>query len=214
MPGPFPTIAIGVVLAVCASVWLSGCGKEPTPKVNPPRPAKAAPPAVKPPVASAPQADSVATPAPAPAKPPGAPPAQAVPASSTPAVQPAAVEPPPEQVYTYRRGNRRDPFRSIIVASGKQAETTLMHPLQQYAVKDLRLVAVIWGQLGAGAMLQTPDGKGYTVYIGTSVGNRDGVVKQIKQDQIVVKERYTDIFGERKEESVVLDLHLPEEGLK
>lgn len=116
--------------------------------------------------------------------------------------------------YTYVAGNRRDPFRSIIISRGKQNSTDLLHPLQQYAVKDLKLVAVVWGQLGAGAMIQTPDGKGYTVYVGTAVGNRDGVVKQIKPDQIVVKERYTDIFGERKEESVVLDLHLPEEGLK
>jgi type IV pilus assembly protein PilP len=75
-------------------------------------------------------------------------------------------------------------------------------------------VAIVWGQLGASAMLQTPDGKGYTVKVGTAVGNRDGVVSKIKPDQIVVKERYTDIFGERKDESVVLDLHLPEEGLK
>jgi Tfp pilus assembly protein PilP len=124
---------------------------------------------------------------------------------------PAAPQVPP---YTYIAGNRRDPFRSIIISSGKQNATDLLHPLQQYAVKDLRLVAIVWGQLGAGAMIQTPDGKGYTVYIGTAIGNRDGVVKQIKPGQIVVKERYTDIFGERKEESVVLDLHLPEEGLK
>ncbi len=202
MARSFSNVSSGVALVVCAWIWLAGCnGGTPPPPAKPPAPqAKSAPGPAK--------AASV------PVTPPGAPPAQAAPASMTPAVQPATAEPPPEQVYAYRAGHRRDPFRSIIIASGKQAETTLMHPLQQYAVKDLRLVAVIWGQLGAGAMLQTPDGKGYTVYIGTSVGNRDGVVKQIKPDQIVVKERYTDIFGERKEESVVLDLHLPEEGLK
>jgi type IV pilus assembly protein PilP len=114
----------------------------------------------------------------------------------------------------YVAGNRRDPFRSIIVAKGREAAMGLIHPLQQYSVKDLKLVAIVWGQLGASAMLQTPDGKGYTVKVGTAVGNRDGVVSKIKPDQIVVKERYTDIFGERKDESVVLDLHLPEEGLK
>jgi Tfp pilus assembly protein PilP len=141
------------------------------------------------------------------------PPASAVPAAPVAAAPSPSAEPQPPS-YTYVAGNRRDPFRSIIVAKSKQASMDLMHPLQQYAVRDLRLVAVLWGQLGAGAMLQTPDGKGYTVYVGTAVGNRDGVVKQIKPDQIVIKERYTDIFGERKEDSVVLDLHLPEEELK
>lgn len=192
-------MANGVVWMLCAGLWLSGCGPEPTPKVNPPKKPVKAPSA--------------------PAKPAEAPPSQAAPAPGAQAApaagaQTAPAATPQEPVYTYVAGNRRDPFRSIIVSRGKEAETSLMHPLQQYAVKDLKLVAVVWGQLGAGAMLQTPDGKGYTVYVGTAVGNRDGVVRQIKPDQVVVKERYTDIFGERKEESVVLDLHLPEEGLK
>jgi Tfp pilus assembly protein PilP len=177
-------------VAVCAWLWLGGCsgGAPPPPPLKPP---------------TAPKPAAKVTPSPAPVVP-------AAPASieSTPSAEPA----PPS--YTYVAGNRRDPFRSIIVAKSKLASMDLVHPLQQYAVKDLRLVAVLWGQLGAGAMLQTPDGKGYTVYVGTAVGNRDGVVKQIKPDQIVIKERYTDIFGERKEDSVVLNLHLPEEVLK
>jgi type IV pilus assembly protein PilP len=185
-------------VAVCAWLWLGGCGggeqpPAPKPPASPKPAAKAAPPA----------ATKPATPSSA----------QAVPLSQAATAPPPSTELQPPS-YTYVSGNRRDPFRSIIVAKSKQASMNLVHPLQQYAVKDLRLVAVLWGQLGAGAMLQAPDGKGYTVYVGTAVGNRDGVVKQIKPDQIVIKERYTDIFGERKEDSVVLDLHLPEEGLK
>ena len=187
-------------LAVCAGLWLGGCGggaPAPAPKPpGPPKPAAKAAPAV--PV-------KPATPSAVPAVP-------AAPEAAAPS--PPTTAAPQEPTYNYVAGNRRDPFRSIIVSGSKQASTDLLHPLQQYAVKDLKLVAVVWGQLGAGAMLQTPDGKGYTVYVGTAVGNRDGVVKQIKPDQIVIKERYTDIFGERKEESVELDLHLPEEGLK
>jgi hypothetical protein len=187
----------GVMLTVCTWIWLSGCGggdtaptaQSPAP---PTPPAKAAPVEAKPPASSSPQAAQ----------------------GAAPGVQTASADASQEPVYSYRAGNRRDPFRSIIVSGGRRVETSLSNPLQQYAVKDLRLIAIIWGQLGAGAMLETPDGKGYTVYVGTTVGNRDGVVKQIKPDQIVVKERYTDIFGERKEESVVLNLHLPEEGLK
>jgi len=192
-----------VVLAACAVIWTGGCGgSEPAPAS---KPATSAKPAAK----AAPAAAKPAAPPTAAAKP--SLPAPAVPA---PAVEPAPPPAPQEQAYVYRAGNRRDPFRSIIVSRERQAEAGLLHPLQQYAVKDLKLVAVVWGQLGAGAMLETPDGKGYTVYVGTNVGNRDGVVKQIKPDQVVVRERYTDIFGEKKEESVVLNLHLPEEGLK
>jgi len=190
--------------AMLACVWLClpGCGGSSPPPA----------PVPKPPVGTKPPAASKTGPA-APVQPATPASTQAVP----PATDTAAPAPPPAQPappYTYVAGNRRDPFRSIIVAKGKEAAMDLVHPLQQYAVKDLKLVAIVWGQLGASAMLQTPDGKGYTVKIGTAVGNRDGVVSKIKPDQIVIKERYTDIFGERKDESVVLDLHLPEEGLK
>jgi Tfp pilus assembly protein PilP len=185
-------------MAMCASLWLTGCGGGESAPVS------------KPPALPKPAATAAPAPAVNPSQPSPAPAA----GSAEAAAVPAPTEAPQVPTYTYIAGNRRDPFRSIIISKGKQSSTDLLHPLQQYAVKDLRLVAVVWGQLGAGAMIQTPDGKGYTVYVGTAVGNRDGVVKQIKPDQIVVKERYTDIFGERKEESVVLDLHLPEEGLK
>ena len=197
------TLLLVAALAASACLWSGGCkGGGAAPAAKPPTsavpPAKTAPPAA---TAKAP----VSSPAPTEPSKPAVPPE----ASTAPAAAPSQ-----EQPYSYWAGNRRDPFRSIIVSRGKQASTDLLHPLQQYSVKDLKLVAVVWGQLGVGAMLQTPDGKGYTVYVGTAVGNRDGVVKQIKPDQIVVRERYTDIFGERKEESVVMDLHLPEEGLK
>ena len=199
------SLQLVAVVTVCAWLWLGGCsGGGTSPPVKAPTPPAA------PPVKSSPPEAKAPVPSSAPAT-PGAPAAPAA-AAAAPAV--IAALPAQEQPYNYWAGNRRDPFRSIIVPKGKQASMDLLHPLQQYSVKDLKLVAIVWGQLGAGAMLQTPDGKGYTVYVGTAVGNKDGVVKQIKPDQIVVRERYTDIFGERKEESVVMDLHLPEEGLK
>ncbi|MBI3620601.1 MAG: pilus assembly protein PilP [Nitrospirae bacterium] len=203
MPATVACRLTGLMLALGACLWLGGCGggdgaapaKAPTP-AKPPAPAKTAPADAKP---------AATAPAPAPA-------AQG-PAPAMPGGQAILAEAAEGQSYFYRAGGRRDPFRSIIV-SGGASTGSMTNPLQQYSVKDLKLIAVIWGQLRTGAMIETPDGKGYTVYVGTTVGNREGVVKQIKPDQLVVREQYTDIFGERKEELVVLDLHLPEEGLK
>jgi len=199
MPLAVASRLIGVMLALGACLWLGGCGGGGggAPKTAPPAPAKTAPAAAKP-AATAPTPQAPVAQGSAPAAPGG---------------QTVLAEAIEGQNYFYRAAGRRDPFRSIIVASGTSTGS-MSNPLQQYSVKDLKLIAVIWGQLKTGAMIETPDGKGYTVYVGTTVGNREGVVKQIKPDQIVVREQYTDIFGERKEESVVLDLHLPEEGFK
>jgi type IV pilus assembly protein PilP len=155
---------------------------------------------------------------PSPAPPSAGSPAKPAPKAAVPA--PAVATPvsaqvvPPEPPYVYVAGNRRDPFRSVIVSSGTKETKDIVQPLQQYAVTELKLVAIVWGPMGTSAMLQTPDGKGYTVRKGATVGKRQGVIKEIKPDQLVVEERFTDLFGERKEQTVVLDLHPPEEKLK
>ncbi len=68
------------------------------------------------------------------------------------------------------------------------------------------MIAIIWGGLGQSAMVQTPDGKGYTVRVGTRIGSNQGVVKRITAQSVVVEERYTDVFGENKTREVVLNL--------
>ena len=173
-------------------IWLAGCGGG-AEEVPPVPPVKRPPP---PPQAEVPTPATAQSPAVATAAPPSEP------------------EPLPPPLYAYRADNRRDPFRSVIVAGEKLAAEGLLHPLQKYAVRDLHLVAIVWGGFGASATLQTPDGKGYTVRTGMTVGNRDGVVKQIKPDHLVIEERYTDLFGERKEETIKMDLHPQQEGFK
>jgi len=172
-------------------IWLAGCGGG-TEQAPPAQPVKRPPP---PPRAGAPTPATAQSPAVAPA-------------------EPLSEPEPPSTSYAYRADNRRDPFRSVIVAGEKLAGEGLLHPLQKYAVRDLHLVAIVWGGFGASAMLQTPDGKGYTVRTGMTVGNREGVVKQIKPDHLVIEERYTDLFGERKEETIKMDLHPQQEGFK
>jgi len=61
-------------------------------------------------------------------------------------------------------------------------------------------------------MVQTPDGKGYTLKVGTAVGPNGGSVKKITEKNVVVQENYADIFGERKLREVVMELHLQKEG--
>ena len=138
--------------------------------------------------------------------------------TAVPATPPQAVEAKPEgtpsplpPIYMYSQGNRRDPFRSILVSTDAAKRMANLPPLQRTEVGDLRLIGVVWGEYGYSAMVQTPDGKGYTVRVGTLVGPNSGKVKRISQALLTVEEKYTDIFGEKKVREVNLDLHPEEE---
>jgi type IV pilus assembly protein PilP len=193
-----------LLAAIVAVVWLAGCGggSDGQSEVLTDLPVAAG--LKTPPPAPAPAAPASPEPVAPPSAPAGTPEASATAAAPAPA--------PP--LYSYRSENRRDPFRSVIVAGEKLTGEELLHPLQKYAVRDLQLVAIVWGEFGTSAMLKTPDGKGYTVRKGVAVGNRQGVVKRIKPDQVIIEERYTDLFGERKEETITMDLHPSEEGYR
>lgn len=147
-------------------------------------------------------------------------PPQASPAAS--AIQPpqpqrqaTVVTPKPEQIlpspekekenYAYDPEGRPDPFKSILL-TGIAKKPQILPPLQQRDLSELKVIAIIWGGLGQSAMVQTPDGKGYTVRVGTRIGSNQGVVKRITAQSVVVEERYTDVFGENKTREVVLNL--------
>ncbi len=122
----------------------------------------------------------------------------------------AAAPTPP--LYAYNPEGRRDPFRSILVTieTGKTLES--LPPLLRTEVSELRLIGIVWGGFGYSAMVQTPDGKGYTIHVGTPIGLNHGEVRKITERYLTVEEKYTDIFGENKVREVKLDLHPQKEG--
>jgi type IV pilus assembly protein PilP len=67
----------------------------------------------------------------------------------------------------------------------------------------MNLIAVIWGAYGYTAMVQTPDGNGYTVRRGTRIGPNNGVVSAVTEKGIV--------YGSKQEREYVKLLH-PKEG--
>ena len=113
----------------------------------------------------------------------------------------------------YDPAGRRDPFAPVLsqLAPG-QVDPTLP-PLQRVGLTDMNLIAIIWGAYGYTAMVQTPDGNGYTVRKGTRVGPNSGVVSAVSEKGIIVQERFTDVYGRKQEREYVKLLH-PKEGLE
>ena len=107
----------------------------------------------------------------------------------------------------------RDPFRSIISISEKNLDLLDdLPPLQRNEISDLRLQGIIWGSFGPRAIINTPDGKGYTVRVGTKIGYNHGVIRDITQKKIVIEETVLNAFGEQKKRNVEMELRPQKEG--
>lgn len=120
----------------------------------------------------------------------------------------------PAALFQYNPEGRRDPFKSIIIASAKRNASENLPPLQRKELSEMKLIGIVWGGFGHGAIVQTPDGKGYPVRKGTRIGLNNGMVSQITNKEVVVEEKYLDIFGETKVRNVVMELHPQKEGLE
>jgi type IV pilus assembly protein PilP len=111
----------------------------------------------------------------------------------------------------YDPSGRRDPFAPIVQELQPGKTDANLPPLQRVTLTELNLIAIIWGAYGYTAMVQTPEGHGYTVRRGTRIGQNSGVVSAITERGIIVQERFTDVYGKKQEREYVKLLH-PKEG--
>jgi type IV pilus assembly protein PilP len=100
---------------------------------------------------------------------------------------------------------KRDPFRPFTVSLRRSPDRPLT-PLERIDVGALNLVAVIWNMSSPRAMVEDDSGVGYSLSVGTKVGQNGGVVKSIEPDRVVVVEEYEDLEGEKRRNEFVLKL--------
>src|SRR5437879_7378468 len=199
----------------------------PAPAAGTPAPAPAAPAppqaGVKLPAPSAPAAPAkpgmpapaAGTPAPAPAAPtpphagtklpvPGSPPPAATPPAMTTATAPGASTPPMDSAegYSYDAKSRRDPLQSLTKMIKSASLQSQMHTLQRVQISDMKLLGIMWGGYGYFGLIQTPEGKGYTVKEGMLLGTNNGVIKTITDKAIIVAEPTLDIAGRKSTKEV------------
>jgi type IV pilus assembly protein PilP len=121
-----------------------------------------------------------------------------------------ASEPAVPSEYSYNPSGRRDPFAIVLRDPKMGEENQSLPPLQQLSLTELNLIGIVWGGFGYSAMVQAPDGKGYTVRQGTRVGPNGGAVSSITENAIVVQERFTDVYGNKQVREYVKLLHAKE----
>jgi type IV pilus assembly protein PilP len=115
-----------------------------------------------------------------------------------------------EDAYAYDPSGRRDPFKTLLPT----AKPTAAHseasrscpPLQDFELASLKLVAIVWGDMGRKAMLKAPNGRGYSVGEEMLIGSNCGRVRRIDGSAVVIEETRRDSEGNVLKEEVVLRL--------
>jgi Tfp pilus assembly protein PilP len=134
------------------------------------------------------------------------PPRSLAPATSAPvpAVKVKA-QPAPIPSYTYVPSGKRDPFRvDFDLPPPPPSPRPCEEPLCRYGLDELKLTGTVSGMGRPVAVLESPRGKGYSVYPGSRIGKHGGVVKHVLRDAVVVVESWPDGQGRSREEETVL----------
>ncbi|MBE9505076.1 MAG: pilus assembly protein PilP [Proteobacteria bacterium] len=123
-----------------------------------------------------------------------------------------------EVKFVYEPDGKRDPFlpflATMLVGEDLEAvDEELLTELERYDLSQLKLVAIMDIAGKWVAQVETPDGMGHTIYVGTPIGNKRGKVVSIKDGKVSVEEKFRDILGDIKTNIDELLIEHPEGGL-
>jgi type IV pilus assembly protein PilP len=125
------------------------------------------------------------------------------------------VEPLPEikvyEPFTYNAFDLPDPFKprklSARGGGGLQPDLTRpKEPLEAYSLETLKMVGVLSRQGTIQAVIKTPDNAVYHVKKGNYVGQNFGLVTQINDSQVTLREIVQDSAGDWSERTSTLNL--------
>lgn len=107
-----------------------------------------------------------------------------------------------EDDFRYNSAGKRDPFLPFELAPKVQRDGPLT-PLERYALGELRLTAVVKdiGQENK-AIFENAAGQGFTVRVGTRIGEASGVVVKILEDRVQILEATKDIVTGQTNETI------------
>ena len=117
--------------------------------------------------------------------------------------------------YFYDPTNLTDPFKSFIAKMEEVEEKKKQKPrtyLETLELSQLALIAIIVGPKGKWAMVREAKGTGHVIREGTPIGTNGGVVYEINDKAVIIREEYRDFKGELKYRDVaktVPALNLP-----
>ncbi len=121
---------------------------------------------------------------------------------STPPVFPVS----PEQ-YVFNPENRRDPFEpykgivpiSKTVGPNGVVVPVITDPLLMYEIEDYSIVGILWNVKIAKVMVKEPKGGVFVLAKGARLGRRNGVIHEIREGGVIIKEVFDTEAGKKVE---------------
>lgn len=156
--------------------------------------------------------DQAPPPAPAPSKPANAASSQAKPILKAVSSSSPLVQAPSSNQFDF--SNKKDPFKPFIIAkpaSGSSNETAKKVlrdalPIHSFDVSKFKLIGIITGGKENKAMVTDPNGKGYVLKVGMTIGNSNGKITSITSSGVDVLEQFTDDNGRVRKENIKITL--------
>ena len=108
------------------------------------------------------------------------------------AASPASEE--DEDSESYVAEGKRDPFRSFH-SKGPEEPVVSMGPLADFDLAQLVVIGVVWNTTNPRALVADPAGRSFVLREGSSIGKNQGQVVRIREDMILVKEKFVDFEG-------------------
>lgn len=116
----------------------------------------------------------------------------------------SALAPEATAIPAYDAKGKRDPFRPFDL-SPDSSVTRARSALEAYPVDKLTYTAFVQGAEPR-AIVESLDGKGFTVKKGDKIGTRNGEITEIRSDKIVIVETETDFTGDKRTKTVELNI--------
>ena len=85
-------------------------------------------------------------------------------------------------------------------------------PLERYDLGQLKLTAVLEGFDQPKAIIETSEGKGFTVGVGTKIGRNNGEIAEIQKDRVLILETEVDFTGVKKTKTTELRLRTKDQN--
>jgi len=105
----------------------------------------------------------------------------------------------------YNPSGKKDPFKPFDFSPDLDRASD-KGPLERYDLPQWRMTAVLDVGGEPSAVIEDPNGHGFTVKKGTKVGMHDGVVTDVQADRVVVVESEVDFTGEKHEKTAEIPM--------
>lgn len=126
----------------------------------------------------------------------------------------SALRLPPPSVNQFDFSNKKDPFKPFVIIKTTQKDSPESKrkalrdalPIHSFDVSQFKLIGIVTGGKENKAMVTDPNGKGYVLKVGMTMGKNDGRITAITNNGVDVVEQFRDDNGKVRKENIRITL--------